>query len=138
MSTVELAGKLDSSTTMVSNRIKKLVNREIIQGFRVHFDYQKLGYQLFNVRIGLKNYDKINQIINYIKFNPNLTSIYEVINHCDLSFTFLLKSFHELHPIINDIFNQFPNDVKNHTTFTFPKIFKSNYLPGDLTNSNNL
>ena len=75
----------------------------------------------------------MKNIINYVKFYPNLTYINEVVDHCDLGLNFYLHNFHELHPFIKDIYNKFPNDIKNHCTFTFPEVYKSNYLPRGLT-----
>ena len=75
----------------------------------------------------------MKNIINYVKFYPNLTQINEVVDHRDLGLNFYLHNFHELHPFIKEILNKFPNDIKDHVTFTFPEIYKSNYLPGELT-----
>jgi len=129
----KIAEKLNSSATMINYRIKKLIKIGVIQGFRINIDFSKLNLQQFKVHITLKNYEKMKNIINYIKFYPNLTYINEVIDHCDLGLNFYLHNFHELHPFIKDIYNKFPNDIKNHMTFTFPEIYKSNYLPGELT-----
>jgi DNA-binding Lrp family transcriptional regulator len=129
----EIAKTFNSSSTMINNRIKKLKKFGIILGFRIHINYSKLGYQLFNVHLSLKNYEKMKHIIVYVKTNPHLIYINEVVDHCDLDLNYYLKSFNEMHSIIKDIYKKFPNDIKNHMTLTFPKIFKSNYLPGELT-----
>jgi DNA-binding Lrp family transcriptional regulator len=128
----ELAEILGSSTTMVAHRIKKLIKEGVIQGFRVQIDFSKLGYQLFNVHYSLRNYEKSQAIIDYMKTNKHLISIDEVIDHYDIGANYYLHTFHEMHEIIKDVYNKFPNDLKNHMTFTFPKIFKSNYFPGVL------
>lgn len=126
----EIAKELDSSSTMINNRIKKLIKLGVIQGFRIHINYSKLGYQLFSVHFCLKNYEKIKNIIYYVKSNPNLIYINEIMNNCDLDLNYYLQNFDKMHLIIKDIYNKFPDDIKNHMTLTFPKIFKSNYLPG--------
>ena len=128
----EIAKLFNSSPTMIDARINKLRKLGIIQGFRIEIDYSKIGYQLFNVHFKLKNYDKIQTIIDYVRYNPFLVSFHEVIDHCDLSLNFHANNFNELHKIIKDIYMKFPNDIKNHMTFSFPEIYKSNYLPGDL------
>jgi DNA-binding Lrp family transcriptional regulator len=129
----EIAEKLNSSTTMINYRIKKLIKIGVIQGFRINIDFSKFDLQQFKVHITLKNYEKMRNIINYVKFYPNLTYMNEMIDHCDLGLNFYLHNFHELHPFIKGIYNKFPNDIKNHCTFTFPEVYKSNYLPGELT-----
>jgi len=128
----EIAQVFNVSSTMIHKRIKKLIKCGVILGFRIHINFSKLGYQLFNVHISLKQYDKIKNIINYVKTNPHLIYINEVVNHYDLDLNYYQKSFNDMHSIIREIYNTFPNDIKNHMTLTFPQIFKSNYLPGKL------
>jgi DNA-binding Lrp family transcriptional regulator len=125
----EIARKYDVSSVMIANRIKKLEKENIITGYKINIDYSKLGYQLFNVQYVLKNYNKIDKIIAYIKENPNIISINEVIGNWDLSCNYHIRNYHELHKIINDILRKFPNDIKNRITVTYPEIFKSNYMP---------
>ena len=126
---IEIAEKLKISSTTIANRIKKLENIKVINGFRINIDYLKLGLQLFNVQFNLRNYDKINHILSYIKRNPYLISVSEVIDSCDLSLNYHIKNFNELHLIIKDISSKFPNDIKNHMTYSFPEIYKQDYNP---------
>ncbi len=126
---IEIAEKLKISSTTIANRIKKLENIKVINGYRINIDYLKLGLQLFNVQFNLRNYDKINHILSYVKRNPYLISASEVIDSCDLSLNYHIKNFNELHFIIKDIYNKFPNDIKNHMTNSFPEIYKQNYNP---------
>jgi DNA-binding Lrp family transcriptional regulator len=125
----EIAKKYDVSSAMIANRIKKLEKKSIIKGYKINIDYAKLGLQLFNVQYVLKNYDNIHTIINYVKHQPNLISLSEVIGHCDLSMNYHIKDFNSLHLIIKDILNRFPNDIKNRISLSYPEIFKHNYIP---------
>ena len=126
---IEIAEELKITSTTIANRIKKLEKIKVINGYRINIDYLKLGLQLFNVHFNLKNYEKIHQILSYVKRNPYLISVSEVIDSCDLSLNYHIKNFNELHVIIKDIYNKFPNDIKNHMTFSYPEIYKQNYNP---------
>jgi len=126
---IEIAKELKTSSTTIANRIKKLENIKVITGYRINIDYLKLGFQLFNIHFNLKNYDKIHQILSYVKRNPCLISASEVIDSCDLSLNYHIKDFNELHLIIKDIYNKFPNDIKNHMTNSYPEIYKQDYNP---------
>ncbi len=128
-SLTEIARKYGVSSVMIANRIKKMEKENIITGYKINIDYTKLGYQLFNVQYILKNYNEIDKIIAYIKKNPNIISISEVIGSWDLSCNYHIKNYHELHKIINDILRRFPQDIKNRITVTYPEIYKSNYMP---------
>ncbi len=126
---VDVAEDLGASSTMIANRIKKLEKAKVINGYRINIDYTKLGLQLFNVQYTLRNYDKIQHIINYAKRNPHLISASEVIGNWDLSFNYHIRNFSDLHIIIKDIYNKFPDDIKNHMTFNYPEIYKQNLMP---------
>ena len=125
----EIAEKYHVSSAMIANRIKGLEKKSIIKGYKINIDYAKLGLQLFNVQYNLKNYDNIHRIINYIKHQPNLISLSEVIGNCDLSLNYHIKDFNSLHSIIKDILNQFPDDIKNRISLSYPEIYKHNYIP---------
>jgi len=128
-SLTEIARKYSVSSAMVANRIKKLEKEKIITGYKINIDYSKLGYQLFNVQYVLKNFREIDRIIAYIKENPHIISISEVIGNWDLSCNYHIKNYQELHKIINQILRKFPDDFKKRITVTYPKIYKSNYMP---------
>jgi DNA-binding Lrp family transcriptional regulator len=128
-SITEMAEELEVSSLTLASRIKKLEAKKVITGYRINVDYLKLGLQLFNVHFNLRNYDKVHQILGYVKRNPYLISASEVIDHCDLSLNYHIKNFNELHVIIKDIYNKFPGDIKNHMTFSYPEIYKQDYNP---------
>lgn len=128
-SLTEIARKYSVSSAMVANRIKKLEKEKIITGYKINIDYSKLGYQLFNVQYVLKNFREIDRIIACIKENPHIISISEVIGNWDISCNYHIKNYQELHKIINQILRKFPDDFKKRITVTYPKIYKSNYMP---------
>jgi DNA-binding Lrp family transcriptional regulator len=125
----EIAKKYHVSSAMIANRIRNLEKQSIIKGYKINVDYAKLGLQLFNVQYTLKNYENIHKIINYVKNQPNLISVSEVIGNFDLSMNFHIKDFDTLHLIINDILIHFPDDIKNRITLSYPGIYKHNYMP---------
>lgn len=126
---IDIADALHTSSATIANRIKKLEALKVINGYRINIDYLKLGLQLFNVHVNLRNYDKLYQILSYVKRNPYLISASEVIDHCDLSLNYHSTNFNELHYIIKDIYHKFPDDIKNHMTFSYPEIYKQDYNP---------
>ena len=124
----DIANKYKISSVTIANRIRNLEKKGIINGYKINIDYTKLSLQLFNVSYVLKNYENMNKIIKYVIKNPNLVSISEVIGNCDLSLNYHMKDFSSLHPIINDILNQFSDDIKNRITTSYPTIYKYNYI----------
>lgn len=43
---LQIADELDLSAGTITNRIQKLHDNEIIKGFQLEIDYQKLGYNI--------------------------------------------------------------------------------------------
>ena len=129
MPLTEIAKKLNTTSTVVKYRIRKLQNLGVIQGYRTNINYSKLGYQQFKVNIDLKEYDKIDQIISYIKNEPNLVYIDRSAGFSDLELEFHLKSLNEMHDILRDLIVKFPGTIKNYKFFNYTDINKMQYMP---------
>ena len=63
----------------------------------------------------------MKKIIYYIKSNPNLISINEIIGKWNLSLNDYIKNYNKFHKIICVILEKFPNNFKNRITFCYPK-----------------
>jgi len=126
---VEMIEKLNVSGKTIRDRIKKLMDLKVIQGFRTHIDYSKLGYEYFKVDIDLIDYSNLRKIISYIKKNPNLILIDRSAGYADLELEFYVKSFDQLQKIVTDLINQFPDTIKNYKQSFISKIYKSQYIP---------
>jgi Lrp/AsnC family transcriptional regulator for asnA, asnC and gidA len=129
--TTDIAKKLNISTNTVQKKIKNLFELDVIQAFRVNIDYIKFGYQFYKVDIELNDYQKIHQIINYIKTNPYLTIIEKSVGYEDLELRFHVRDLNHLHLIMKDITVNFPGVIKNYKYFYTSEIYKINYMPGE-------
>ena len=126
---VNMVEKLDVSGKNIRDRIKKLMKVGVIQGFRVHLDHSKLGYQYFKVDIDLSDYSKIKKIVSYVKKNPYLILIDRSAGFADLELEFYVKSFEHLNSILDDLIKTFPDTIKSYKQFFISKIYKSQYIP---------
>ncbi len=128
--TVELANDLNVTTTTVKNRIKRLIDKNVVHRFSVNIDESKIGYRLYVVEINLKDYDKKYDIIEYIKMNQNILNINESIGRgVDLDIGFALKNITQLLDIINDLSSKFPETIKNFRYYSRVKQHKYNLIP---------
>jgi len=125
----EIAKNLKTTATVVKYRIKKLKELKIIQGYRTNIDFSKLGYQYFKVDIDLKDYNRIEQITNYVKSNPHLIYINKSAGYADLEVEFHVKNLADIHHIMKDIITKFPDSVKNYKFFNYTDINKMQYMP---------
>ena len=125
----EIAQKLDSTAVTINNRIKKLMKKGVIVGFKVNMDFPKLGYKFYKADINLKEPKKRNKIIKYVETNPYLNHIIKAIGYVDLELLFYLENANQLHEIMSDISVKFPDAIKNYSYFSIIKVHKWNYLP---------
>ena len=65
----QIAKELDLSVGTITNRVQKLTNEEIIKGFKIDINYEKLGYTLKTI-IELDTSGSIDNIIE--KYPENI------------------------------------------------------------------
>ena len=126
---IEIAKKINMTSTTIINRINKLVKLGIIQRYSITIDTNKLGYKPFNVNLSLRNYDKKNYIISYLSNIPFIWEIHKSIGGCDLELSVFTLNFEHFHKIMEDIRSKFPEDITNYDYLYVTKIHKTNFLP---------
>jgi len=127
--TSDIARKLGSTAVTVNTRIKKLIKIGVIEGFRTSIDFTKIGYRWYKVDMVLRDYNKANQIISYLKTNPNFVGIDRGVGYVDLEVEFYLKSVDQIYSIMNDLANKFPDSIRNYTYISVIKTHKYSLLP---------
>jgi Lrp/AsnC family transcriptional regulator for asnA, asnC and gidA len=124
MPTIDIAKKLDSTVNTINSRIKKLIKKKVIESFRILIDFPKLGYHLYKADVVLRDHGKINKIIEYIENNPNLEGIIRSIGYVDLELVFILNNVNQLHEIMKDLSEKFPDTIKNYSNYRSIKTHK--------------
>ena len=125
----KIAQQLKSTSMVINYRIKKMKKLGVIQGFRINIDYARLGYKHFKVDVYLTNYEKINEIVDYVTLNPHLVYIDYTAGLSDLEIEFHLQDTNELNKIMKEMVLAFPNTIKNYRYFIFSEIHKMRYIP---------
>jgi Lrp/AsnC family transcriptional regulator for asnA, asnC and gidA len=127
--TIEIAKQMNTTTMVVTHRIRKMIKLGVIQGFKTNLDYMKLGYQNFKVDIHFKQYKDIMDIIKYITKNPHLYYINKTVGHADLEIEFYVKTINHLHQIMTDLVTKFPGIIKYYTTYNILNFIKRQFMP---------
>jgi DNA-binding Lrp family transcriptional regulator len=125
----DIADGVDSTVSIINYRIKKLMNSEVIQGFRTDIDFGKLGYQFFKTDIYLRDYKQRGNIINYVRANPYLIRVDRSVGISDLELEFHVKSLNQFHEIMKDINHRFHDAIKNFEYVYSSKLHNMNYMP---------
>jgi DNA-binding Lrp family transcriptional regulator len=129
ISYVKIAQQLKVSPTMVKYKIKRLEKMHIIQGYGTALDLSQLDYEHYKIDIYLKDHSKRSEIINSLKYNPNLVHIGTSAGISDLEIEFYVKRIDEVFDIMTNIIKKFPNAIKNYKHFNIQQVYKLNYMP---------
>lgn len=129
MSFTEIAKKINLTDKAVKYRLDKLIKNGIIVNFRLNIDLSKIGYQVVRTYVYLHSYKYRFKIIDYIKYNPNLTWIDATVGESHLELEFQLKNIGELYEIMQEIRKKFPEAIKNYKYVTLLKVHKYLYFP---------
>jgi Lrp/AsnC family leucine-responsive transcriptional regulator len=126
---IEIAKKLSLNSITVSNRIKNLVKKGVIVGYRINIDFLKLDYEFYKVDINLNDYKQRKKIIDLFKRYSSLLYITKTAGYADLEMDFVVENVTELIEIIESVKNKLPGLIKNYNYFFQPKIHKVIYIP---------
>ncbi len=131
MSYENLSKELGLSGRAVSYRIKNLVKKKIIVGFRTLIDYKKFGYSNIKVLLYLQNLTKDNfdNLITALKSIPNCIYITKPIGKPDLEFEILTKTREEFFSIIEQLRKNFRNTIRTYDYFIIHEEPISRFIP---------
>ncbi len=125
----KIANRLGIGAHIVSYRIKRLVERKIILGFRVMLNNDAMGLEWYKVGFRLKNSKPSDRdmLLRYLIENPYTMYHNETIGGYDTDPEFIVKDIHHLRNIIEEMRMKFSNikdfDIlmyyKTHKTFTW-------------------
>ncbi|MBI2580788.1 Lrp/AsnC family transcriptional regulator [Candidatus Woesearchaeota archaeon] len=129
-SVVRMASELKLAPNAVKNRIKHLVGKEVIIGFRPTINLALLGYEHHKIFLKFKNLTrKIRQhVISYLHFRPNVIYITKAFGISDLEFEVVTKGRNELYEFMQVFLSNFADFVTDYESILYYREFV-NYLP---------
>jgi DNA-binding Lrp family transcriptional regulator len=128
ISLIEISARLKMPPKTVDFRIKQLIKKQIIQGYRFIFDFQLFGYDYYKVDLNLKDLGRLNELINYAQMHPNILYVDQTIGGSDFEFDLEVKNKQQFFDIINELRNKFP-EIREWKYFTARKYPKLLYFP---------
>lgn len=88
----EIAKEVDSTAVTVINRVEKMEEKGILQGYTAKVDYRKLGYHVVAAIELIVEGEHLKEIEERLSEHPNVTSIYEITGDTDI---LLISKFKE-------------------------------------------
>jgi len=130
MPIIDISKKVKLTPNAVNQRIKSLVKKKVILGFRAKVNLSKFDYQHYKVFLYLQNMTEKakEELIHYLKSNKNVVYITEAIGDADLEFEIFMKNSTEIHNLLKEMRNQF-SIIKNYEIILTYYEHQISYLP---------
>ncbi|HLC74560.1 MAG TPA: AsnC family transcriptional regulator [Candidatus Nanoarchaeia archaeon] len=111
----ELARNINSTIEIVRGRIRKLEEKEIILGYRISVDLNKLGYEFFKAIVYLKSLSTRDEksLFEWMKTHPNAVYYIRSLAPWEAEFEFVVENYQQFNAIINDLRKKFQHVVRN-------------------------
>lgn len=129
-SIIDIAETLKTTPRIIDYRIRDMIKRKIIIGFRIAMDYNKLGIKFYKTCFYLDapKKSRLNDLIIFLKSNKNVIHHLKVLSNWDLEPEFETASEEEFNTIITEIKDKFADIVKKIEVITISKEHKFTYI----------
>ncbi len=127
---VSIAKKLRIKREVVAYRIKKLIERKIINGFFTYINPRRLGFTVIAVCIKLRNIkqkDNCNEkkIVNYLIENTFVTNVKSCSGRYDLLLEVSVREIDYFDNVLNEFLHNFLDYIEHYDIFLY---LDSSYL----------
>ncbi|MBI2148657.1 Lrp/AsnC family transcriptional regulator [Candidatus Woesearchaeota archaeon] len=126
---LELAKKLNLTSTAINYRIKQLEKKRIILGYRALIDYSNFGYEYYKIDLEIEDLTKLKQLQAFAKQHPNIIYEDRVISGSDFEFDAELQGHEEFYNLIENIKRNFSGIIRTYKYYKARKIYKYTYFP---------
>ncbi|MFH1638340.1 MAG: winged helix-turn-helix transcriptional regulator [Candidatus Woesearchaeota archaeon] len=113
---IEIARKLKLSPATVQKKIRDLISKGVIKGFRIMLNESALGFFQYRLYLRLKNQNllRINGLVRYLRQHRNALFVTKAIEKTDLEINFIVQNPREFHDIVNGLKYNFHDIFKDY------------------------
>ena len=128
---VNISKKVRLSPDAVAYRIRELIKKNIIFGYRVVVDEKLLGFQKYKILLRLRNVDEKTslRVLDIIKSNSSTQYIKRCIGNWDFSVTLLAEDIYQFRKIILDIKSSLKDVLEDCIPLVLFEEHKNTYFP---------
>jgi DNA-binding Lrp family transcriptional regulator len=123
-----LMEKMAMSPQAIREHIKNLIKKEIITGFNIRIDHTKFKLHHFHTFLYLSNIDgeKEKRIVNFLTAKKSTTHIIKGTGKWGLEFESVFPSYFELHDMLKELKDRFPENIAKYDSGLIYKIYPIN------------
>jgi len=119
-SLADLSKKVGLSRDAIRNRIKKMMNSNIISAFKPVYNVSSLGYPLVNyvfISLANPNEEEEKKFVKFLKTHKHITHIANLIGKWDYILNVMAENQARFDKILKEIRYHFPNLIKDYEIY---------------------
>ncbi len=130
-SLVEIADKTKLAPKVASYRIKRLLDKKVILGFRAMINNKLLGYDHYKVFLTLQDVDEKNlaRVMGFLSYHPNVIYITKPMGPYTLEFEAMVRNTNELHELMQQFKQQLGDVLVDYDIYFNYEVRSIGYLP---------
>lgn len=134
ITSAEISKKVGVSLTTVSSRIKNMVRKKIIRGFKPLIHLENTPYSTFKTPIKLQNHteEKEKEIIDYLKTDVRVVAIIKLIGQWNFEMEFEVDSRESMLELTRNFRDKFKDVVSEFELVPLFHEYRYNFFPRDL------
>ncbi|MFH1917977.1 MAG: winged helix-turn-helix transcriptional regulator [Nanoarchaeota archaeon] len=129
ISLIDLASKLKMAPQSVTYRLKNLEKKEIVKGYRVNLDLDKLGFKDYKIYLRLINNSRMKDLEDFCKSNKSIVTTNKTIGGADFEIELQLNDLEEFHKILDKLREKFSDIIDSYKYGVARKEIKMVYFP---------
>ncbi|MEW6329587.1 MAG: winged helix-turn-helix transcriptional regulator [Candidatus Micrarchaeota archaeon] len=129
MPLLEIARKVRTSPKVVAYRMKKLMEKGVIQGFKPMINLRALGYQYFKIDVNLRDYNEVGKFLAFARSHPNIVYVDRTIGGSDFECDIQVRSAEEFEGIMRAMRERFGDVIRDYEYFRVLSELKIVYMP---------
>ena len=122
--------KISSASETVRLRIKQLEKKEIIVGYKINLDLQKLGFQGYRVDFLLNSVKRNQELFDYLKHHKYFYQINKSIGGADFETEIVVENLNHLLEILEEVVKEFKDVIKGYEYFGYTEFPTLSVVPG--------
>ncbi|MBI5227467.1 Lrp/AsnC family transcriptional regulator [Candidatus Micrarchaeota archaeon] len=125
----DIAKQMQLSPAAINYRIKQLVKKKVLLGFRPILDMEKLGYTLYKVDFNLKTLSGYERMRKFATEQESVFCLVKTIGAPDVELEIYAKSTAEFYNILDLIRLKFEDVIVDYNFLMYADIIKFRYAP---------
>lgn len=130
-SLLSIAKDTKLSIDIVNYRLKRLKEKQVINGFTLQLDLEKLGYEYYTIFLHTHKLDKMveKKMITFATLHPNILYLVYVIGNHDLQLEMEVKNYAALEHNFKEFRREFSSIIREFEILRVTKEYKYNFYP---------